>query len=166
MLLLCIKIFLVRIVDVSLGTIRTIFTVKGKKFIASCIGFFEILVWFLIVKEALQTEDNSIFIAIAYALGFATGTYIGSLISSYLINSNISIQVFTENFKIVNILRENNFAVSVIECKGYNNSLKYMLYINVETKNERRIRKIIEENDKSAFIVENETNYVMNGYFK
>ena len=76
---LCIKVFLARIVDVSLGTFRTIITVKGKALYASIIGFFEVLIWFLVVKEALNTNETGILIGISYALGFAAGTYIGSV---------------------------------------------------------------------------------------
>ena len=76
--ILCIKVFFIRIVDVSLGTIRTIITVKDKRFLASLIGFIEVLVWFVVAKEAINTDDNSILIAISYSLGFATGTYIGA----------------------------------------------------------------------------------------
>ena len=50
-LLLCIKIFFVRVLDVALGTVRMLFTVKGKRFVASTIGFIEMLIWFLIVKK-------------------------------------------------------------------------------------------------------------------
>ena len=100
MVLLCIKIFFVMILDVSLGTIRTLFTVKGKRVISSCIGFIEMLIWFLVVKEALQTDSNSIFIAISYSLGFATGTYIGSYLSDIFITGNVSVQVFTNNIKL------------------------------------------------------------------
>ena len=82
MLFLCIKIFFVRILDVSLGTVRTIMTVRNKNFLASVIGFIEISVWFLVVREALTTTDNSLFIVFSYALGFSTGTYIGGLISN------------------------------------------------------------------------------------
>ena len=106
MLGLCLKLFFVRIIDVSLGTIRTLFTVKGKKLIASAIGFVEVLVWFLVVKEALNTESNSIFIAISYALGFATGTYIGSFLSEILITGKIEVQVFTEEKDLVKLLRK------------------------------------------------------------
>ena len=49
LLILCLKVFLVRILDVSLGTMRTIVMVKGKTLIASLIGFVELLIWFLIV---------------------------------------------------------------------------------------------------------------------
>ena len=64
--ILCIKIFFVRILDVSLGTLRTMITVKGKMFYASLIGFVEILIWFLIVREALNTDNTSIFVALSY----------------------------------------------------------------------------------------------------
>ena len=78
---LCLKIFIVRIVDVSLGTICTILTVRNKRKLAALLGFIEIFIWFVIVKEALNTDSTSIFIAISYAGGFATGTYIGSFLS-------------------------------------------------------------------------------------
>ena len=53
-----------------------------------------------------------------------------------------------------------------MDCKGYNTNSKYMLYIGVDKRKEYELRKIIEQIDTKAFIVENETNYVENGYFK
>lgn len=166
MFFLCLKVFLARIMDVTLGTIRTMFTVKGKRLIASLIGFIEVLIWFLVVREALSTDDKSIFIAISYALGFATGTYIGGFLANILIKGKISVQVFTENNEIVDIIRDAGYAVTVIDCKGYNTSSKYMLYISVDKKKEQELRRMIKKIDEKAFIVENETNYVENGYFK
>ena len=164
--LLCIKIFFVRIIDVSLGTFRTIITVKGKAIYASIIGFIEVFVWFLVVREALQTGVDNIFVAVSYASGFAIGTYIGGFLSSILITGKIGVQVFTDSKDLIEVLRNKNYAVSVIECHGYNETDKYMLYINIDKKRERELRNIIKENDKNAFIVENETNLVVNGYFK
>ena len=86
-LFLCIKIFVVRILDVSLGTCRTVMVVKGKTLYATIIGFIEVFIWFLIVREALNTDVESIWIAISYSLGFATGTYLGGIISKKLIKS-------------------------------------------------------------------------------
>ena len=60
--LLCIEIFFARIIDVSLGTIRTVIVVKGKNLIGSILGFFEVTVWFLVVEQALTTSNNNIFI--------------------------------------------------------------------------------------------------------
>lgn len=167
MFILCLKIFFVRILDVSLGTIRTMFVVRGKKLISSMIGFFEILVWFLVVKEALQTESNSIFIAISYSLGFATGNYIGALLSDKLITGNVSVQVFTNNNNLEKILREQGYGVSSVVYTGYEEEAhKHMLFINVDKKKEKALRELIKKNDKEAFIIVNETKYVENGYFK
>ena len=167
MFILCLKIFFVRILDVSLGTIRTMFVVRGKKLISSMIGFFEILVWFLVVKEALQTESNSIFIAISYSLVFATGNYIGALLSDKLITGNVSVQVFTNNNNLEKILREHGYGVSSVVYTGYEEEAhKHMLFINVDKKKEKALRELIKKNDKEAFIIVNETKYVENGYFK
>ena len=166
MLFLCLKVFLARITDVTLGTIRTMFTVKGKRLIAALIGFIEVLIWFLVVREALSTDDKSIYIAISYALGFAAGTYIGGFLAGKLIKGKIAIQVFTENIVLADILRDAGYAVTIIDCNAYNTTAKYMLYIGIDKKKEREVRRIVEQVDAKAFIVENETNYVENGYFK
>ena len=62
MLVLCLTVFFGRIIDVSLGNIRTLLTVKGKRIIAATIGFIEATIWFLVVKEALNTGANSLWI--------------------------------------------------------------------------------------------------------
>ena len=82
MIILCFKIFLARILDVTIGTIRTMFIVKGNKIIASIFAFFELIIWYYAAREALNTEINSILIPISYALGFGVGTYLGIAINN------------------------------------------------------------------------------------
>ena len=60
LLFLCIKVFFIRIIDVSMGTLRTIITVKGNRVVATIIAFFEALIWFLVVKEALLALSTPI----------------------------------------------------------------------------------------------------------
>lgn len=169
LLVLCIKVFCVRIMDVSLGTIRTIVTVKGKAIVASLIGFFEVLIWFLVVKEALNTDSNSIWIAISYAGGFATGTYIGSFLSDTFVKGAFGVQVILSDNsnKIVDTIRKEGYAVSVIDVKGQDKEKeKYMLFIEIDKKRFNHLRELIRELDDKAFIVVNETRMVQNGYFK
>ena len=164
--LLCVKIFFARISDVSLGTIRTIFTVKGKDLYAAIIGFFEICIWFVIVREALNTDETSIFILLSYAAGYATGTYIGGIISNRVIKGTLSVQVITSNLKIVDIIRKEGYGVSVMDIKGQDEKEKYMLYIEVNNKSFVRLRNIISKHDNKAFVVVNETKFVQNGFIK
>lgn len=168
LIFLCIKIFFVRILDVSLGTVRSIVTIKGQIKVASIIGFIEVFVWFVVVKEALNTTNNSIFIAISYALGFATGTYIGGLISNHFIKIKLGITAILskKDNELVKMIRKNGFAVSVIDVKGQNLlDSKYMLFIEIESDRYNELTKLIKNLDNNAFIVVNETKYVHNGYF-
>jgi uncharacterized protein YebE (UPF0316 family) len=166
--LLCVKVFFVRILDVSLGTIRSIVTIKGKIKVASFIGFIELFVWFVVVKEALNTDNNSIFIAISYAGGFATGTYLGGFISNHFIKIKLGVQAILskKDDELVKSIRESGYAVSVIDVKGQNrNDSKYMLFIEIDSDRYNHLTKLIKHLDNQAFIVVNETKYVHNGYF-
>ena len=168
LLILCIKIFFIRIADVSLGTVRSVITIKGNNFIASLIGFFEVLVWFLIAKEALDTDNNSIFIAISYSLGFATGTYLGGVLSNLLIKIKLGVQVIlsSKDKNIVKIIRDRGYAVSVMDVKGQNfRDNRYMLFIEIDSDKYNELTNLIKQLDEKAFIVVNETKYVHNGYF-
>lgn len=168
-LILCLKIFFVRIIDVSLGTVRTIITVKGRRVLASMVGFIEVFVWFLIVREALNTDETSLWIAISYSLGFATGTYIGSVLSDIFISGTLGLQVVTsrENDEMVHTLRENGYAVTVLDVRGKDKENgKYMLFIEIDKRRLTHLKNLIKSLDQTAFIVVNETKYVQNGYFK
>ena len=167
-LLLCIKIFFVRVLDVALGTVRMLFTVKGKRFVASTIGFIEMLIWFLIVKEALNTDLTSIWIAVSYAGGYALGTLLGSYLSERLISGMVTVQAIlsSDNDEVVTMIRKAGYAVSVLDVKGQDDKPKYLLLIEVNKKRQNAIRKLIKELDDRAFVIINDSKTVYNGYFQ
>ncbi len=167
-LLLCIKIFFVRVLDVALGTVRMLFTVKGKRFVASTIGFIEMLIWFLIVKEALNTDLTSIWIAVSYAGGYALGTLLGSYLSERLISGMVTVQAIlsSANDEVVTMIRKAGYAVSVLDVKGQDDKPKYLLLIEVNKKRQNTIRKLIKELDDRAFVIINDSKTVYNGYFQ
>lgn len=140
--LLCIKIFITRIVDVSLGTFVTVLTVKNKRLIATLIGFIDVIIWFMVVREALNAKINSIWIALSYAGGYAAGTFIGATLSNVLINGKISVQVVLNYLASDEIekIRDAGFAVSQVECTGKDNVKKSMLFIEAE-KAPKRFKK-------------------------
>ena len=76
-------IFLARIADVSIGTIRIVMVAKGQKMIAPILGFFEVLIWLLAISKIMQNLDNWV-CYVAYGAGFATGNYIGMIIEEKL----------------------------------------------------------------------------------
>lgn len=170
MILLCTKIFLARIVDVTFGTIRTVLVVRGRRFTPAIIAFFEVLIWFLVAREALTTDIDSILIPIFYAGGYATGTFIGGYISNNFVEGLIGIQVITKSRgvdKMIEQIRADGFGVSVVDLKNpQDNEEKTMLMIQLNKSKLKKLTHIIRTNDKDAFVVINETKYVQNGVIK
>lgn len=167
---LCLKIFFARIIDVSMGTTRTIYSVRGKTLIAGLIAFVEVCIWFVIVREALNTDSNSIWVMISYAGGYATGTIIGTFISKKFINSLISVEVITSKATKENIelIRQAGYGISVVDTvENYkDDTKKKILFITLNSRNLEKLKKIINEFDSNAFIVINESKVVHNGFVK
>lgn len=167
LLILCLKIFIGRLIDVTLSTLVSISVVKGHKTKATVLGFIDVFVWFVIVREALNTETKSIWIALCYAGGYAAGTFFGSLISQLTNKGTVSVQVITkdEKNKVTKTIKNSGFTASIMECKGlYNGDINYMIYAQIEDKRLKEFKKLITNTDKNAFITVTESREMLNGY--
>lgn len=164
--ILCLMVFCARIIDTSLATVRTVMVVRDKVLYAVMIAFFEVFVWFLIVREALNSVENAFLIAIAYSAGYATGVFVGMKITDHFITTNVSVNIVVNQKKdIINALIDNNFAVSVSKVKGKDLiSNKYMIFVATTNKRLSLLRKIVTEIDDHAFIVVSENKQVVGGY--
>ena len=165
--LLCLKIFIARIVDVTLATFDTVLKVKGKRFYATLVGFIDVVIWFIVVKEAINTDIKSTWIVLAYAGGYAIGTFTGTTLCNNLIRGKVSIQVIiSEKLKDkIKLIRDAGYAVTTIKCDGMNGENKIMLLIETDNKNIKNLSNIVKSIDEKAFFIVNETKYVENGFF-
>lgn len=89
-------IFAARVLDVSLGTIRIALVSRGLRRIAPLVGFFEILCWLFAVGGVIQNLDRPI-LAVAFASGFATGTWLGMLLEERLAFGLCTVRIITES---------------------------------------------------------------------
>lgn len=155
MISICIQIYFARILDVSLNTIRTFYTLKGKTIFSTVISFFEVLIWFIVARQALNVNLNSIWIPISYALGYSTGNLIGSYISNNFIKTSVNINVITEknNSILFNALCENNYKFSILDLNNnYDKIKRQLLIINTNKKNLKNLYKIVYDIDKNSYV--------------
>jgi uncharacterized protein YebE (UPF0316 family) len=112
-------IFLARIMDVSLGTLRIIFVTKGMRKVAPLFGFFEVLIWLIAISRIMQNLDNWV-CYIAYAAGFATGNYVGMYLEEKLAIGHEMIRVITRRKAedLINDLHERGYGVTSIKAEG------------------------------------------------
>ncbi len=163
---LCLIVFVARIIDTSLSTVKTVLIVRNSSLLATLMAFCEVLVWFLIVREALATEANPILIALSYASGYACGVLVGMYITDRFIESNVSVNIVVkQSRKIVNALIDHNFAISVSKIKGKDLiSNKYMIFVATTNRRVKDLKKIVTDIDSHAFIVVSDNKYRIGGY--
>ena len=90
-------VFGARILDVSLGTVRTIVTVQGRLVLSFILGVCEVTIWILVINQVIQKIQESPVLVVFFALGFASGNVVGILVERQLAFGPIILKVFTKN---------------------------------------------------------------------
>lgn len=123
-------IILARIADQTIGTLRLVYLSKGYKVIAPVMGFFEVLIWIIVVSQIFQKLDNY-FYYFAYAFGFALGNYIGLRLEERLSLGKVVIRVFpkTNTDEIVHELSERGFGLTIMDALGTRGPVKILFSI-------------------------------------
>jgi len=149
--ILPILIFLARVCDVSLGTIRIIFISKGIKYLAPLVGFFEILIWLLAIGQIIQNLTN-VYYYIFFAAGFATGNFVGILIDERLSIGIVGVRIITryDATELVNALKKSNFGITVVDAEGAKGKVK-IIYTIVNRQNIQRVIRIVKQYNPRAF---------------
>jgi uncharacterized protein YebE (UPF0316 family) len=158
-------IFLARICDVSLGTLRIIFVAKGKKNIAPFLGFFEVLIWIIAISKIMQNLDYYINY-VAYAAGFATGNLVGMLIEEKLALGIQMIRVFTSDggMDLVRSLNSNGFGATSVEAQGAKQKV-FLVYSIVHRNELEKVLEIINCFNPRAFYTIEDVKAVNEGIF-
>lgn len=163
--LMPVLIFLARICDVSIGTMRIIFVSKGKKNIAPILGFFEVLIWITAISKIMQNLDNYINY-IAYAGGFATGNLIGMLIEERLAMGILMIRVFAHErgVELVSTLNGNGYGATVVEAHGAREKV-HLIYTIVHRNELDKVIGVINAFNPKAFYTIEDVRSVNEGIF-
>ena len=150
-LFLPLLIFFARICDVTLATMRIIFTSKGKRNIAPILGFFEVLIWITAVSKIMQNSTDYINY-FAYAAGFATGTFVGMMIEERLAVGIQLIRVIThqQGEELVKILNEKGFGATIVEAHGAREKV-HLIYTVIQRNDIDKVVALINSLNPRAF---------------
>ena len=158
-------IFLARIIEVSLGTLRVIFVNKGHRKQAFLLGFIEVTIWVFVASRVIVGITEQPLKAIIYSLGFASGVYVGSMIEERLAFGKVIIQVITGvemGKKIAATLREHGVGVTTFAGQGKDaeNDLDGFR----KPPEQKSIIETVNEIDSQALVVSNEIASLQGGY--
>ncbi len=153
-LLTGILIFFARIVDVSLGTMRTISIVQGRTRIAFVLGFVEVSLWLFVIATILRQIMEHPLLGIFYALGFSSGNVLGILLERRLAFGHLVLRVVSSRFgrEMAEKIRSAGFAVTTFEGEGMSGPVT-LLYVVCRRRDMKDIVPIIRSIDDDAFYI-------------
>ncbi|PKL58104.1 MAG: hypothetical protein CVV34_04070 [Methanomicrobiales archaeon HGW-Methanomicrobiales-5] len=167
LVILPLLIFIARIGDVSMETIRVIYISRGIKYLAPIIAFFEIIIW-LLAMEVVMSDLTNIANFFAFAFGFAMGTYIGLVIEEKLSIGMVILRIVTteeSNEEITSFLRSEHFGVTSLDAKGARGNVKLLLTL-VNRSDVSRITEHLQTTNPHAFFSIEDVRYANEGVFR
>lgn len=158
-------IFLARITDVSLGTLRFIFIARGYRKVAPLLGFVEVLIWVLAVREVMMNLRN-IACLLAYGGGFAMGNYIGMWLEEKLSIGMVLVRTVlkTDARQLMEFMKINNYGYTLVNGKGSRGGVK-VLFAVVHRKNLEHVLNAISNYNPHAFYSVENIKSVKQGVF-
>jgi len=159
-------IFVLRVTDMSLDTLRVLVVMRGKKGIAWILGFFQSMIFVLAIGSVLSNLENLLNV-LGYAAGFATGNVVGMLIEERLAIGHVQLSIVSSRLgaAITDRMREEGYAITEIPARGKDGAVS-LLNCSVLRKNVDRVQKIINEVDESAFITVEDVRPVRRGFWR
>lgn len=150
-------IFLARIMDVSISTLRMMFMINERRGVATLLGFIEVLIWLVAVGQALQHLSN-VFSYLAFAGGFATGTYVGMIIEKKLAVGLIMLRVVTvkaDSHELIEYLRGLNYTVTSVDAEGNEGHVNVIFLAAPRKKLPELVNAVKRFNPNALYTIEN-----------
>ena len=164
-LILPLIIFLARITDVSIGTIRVILISRGSRFISAGLGFFEVLIWLVVTGQVMQNLESPLSF-IAYAAGFAAGNFVGVTIEGKMALGFVLVRIVARHdaTELAEHLRGDNYGVTMQEALGAQGEVK-LLFTVVARKDLNKIVSTVQKFNPKAFMTIEDVRGVSDGVF-
>jgi uncharacterized protein YebE (UPF0316 family) len=153
-------IFFARITDVSLDTLRIIFIHKHLRYWAALCGFFEVLIWLMVIRQIFQQLNNPLCF-IAYPAGFAAGNIVGLMIENRISLGKVIIRTITRHDadELIVFLKSAGYGVTIIDAEGTSGPVKVIFTI-VERSDIRNVVETIKKYNPTAFYSVEDIRYV------
>jgi uncharacterized protein YebE (UPF0316 family) len=159
-------IFILRVCDMSLDTLRVLFVMRGKKQIAWVLGFIQSVIFVLAIGKVLTQVNNPLNI-IGYAAGFATGNVVGMIIEERIAIGHILVNIISPSrgSAIVAHLRQNGYAVTEFSGRGKDGMVS-LINASVLRKQVDTVHQLVNEIDPEAFITAEDVRPIRHGFWR
>ncbi len=147
-------VFIARIFDVAIGTVRTIVTVQGRTVLAFFLAIFEITIWVTVAGTVINQIKDEPLLVVFYAFGYATGNVVGIKVERILAFGSTILRVITRTagLEIATHLREKGQPVTIFQGEGMKGPV-HELYIACRRRDLKWILPEVQHFDPKLFYV-------------
>lgn len=167
LILTCLAVCAAKIVEISIQSVKTVCIVRGEKMYAAALGFIECLIWGLVVSSVITQLSSSIFMLLAYCIGYAAGLLLGSIIESELALGTSSVQLIVDSDHITKVeqyLKEHNNGFTVLNGHGSKEAMFVVIVVLPRKAVKNTMKDIKALCDNKVFIVSSEVSKFTGGY--
>lgn len=159
-----ILIFCLRLTDVTLGTMRILMTVRGRKLFAALLGFVEVTIFVVAISQVVRDAGN-VWYVLGYSAGFAAGTLVGMTIEESIALNYTIVRVICSDpsNSVADNLRDSGFGVTQMAGQGLRGPVQ-VLEVVVRRSEMPSVLQIVDRADNKAFITVEETRRVYRGW--
>jgi uncharacterized protein YebE (UPF0316 family) len=153
-------IFILRLLDVGMSTVRIVLLGRGRRGPAAVLGFFEALIWVFAISRVMSGLDDPARM-IAFALGFAAGTYAGSMVEEWLALGQALIRVVAPvaTDPVAPLLRDQGYGATVLNGDGLLGEVRVTFCV-IPRKKVWEVTRLIHEANPAAFVTVDQTSTV------
>lgn len=159
-------IFFARVADVSMGTIRMLMLVRGRRLPAAAIGFFEVIIYITALERVVNSLDRWEYLLI-YALGFSAGNFVGILLEERMALGHIGVQIIvqSESDSLASFLRDNGFGVTIMEGWGREGP-KDILTVILPRSQMPKLTALVNDHDSKSFTIVMDARKTLGGFYQ
>lgn len=162
-------VFFGKIIEVTVATVRIVLINRGERLMGSIIAVFEVSIWLVVTGTVLADFQHDLMKCLVFALAFACGNYLGSWLEAKLAFGLGSIQIIAPDNdgtnRLIDELRDNDFAVTVVEGEGKDGK-REILILHLKRKRIPAALKVVKQRLGDAVVTVNDVRVVNGGYIK
>jgi uncharacterized protein YebE (UPF0316 family) len=148
-----------------MATLRHIFISKGFTKIVPILGFFEVLIWLIAMRQVFSHLNNAACF-IAWAAGFSAGTYLGMMIEERLAIGTQIIRVITSEpvAALTEVFKQHHQGITIVDGQGAMGPVK-LIFMIVKRANKKLVLDILHEHSPNAFYTIEDVKSFEHGVF-
>jgi len=163
-LLSALLIFFLRVCDVSIGTLRSLYAHRGHRTVAAALGLAESLIFVFAISKVFSGATH-IWMMLGYAAGFATGNFVGITIERWIASGMVMVRIIVRGTRgaMMDGLRAAGFGTTSMEGTGAEGEV-HIFIIVTQRRRQSELLELVEKIDPQAFVTLDAVNHAQGGY--